>query len=705
MNIQEIRAQYPQYSDLSDEQLGKALHTKFYADMPYEQFAQKAGLGAAPKESGDRGMWDSLGRQLALTLRSAIGGVGGIANAVADPVVSGINAVSGANLPIPSQALDRTMTRAGLPEPASGTEKFAQAVSRGMVAPAGIAKAIPQMGAHIGTQIAAAGSGAGSANLAEQGGFGPLGQTVAGVAGGVVAPMTGVAAVRGAKGLVQGGKALIDPFTKEGQRTIAARAYQGAASDKQTALGSLEDVPEYVPDSKPTTAQATGDRGLARLEKTLRNRYPHQFADVAEAQDAARQEYLKAAFGSQADVAAAQAARGKATAGLRQTALENANVAGQLGPRYAAKIDQKQASKASALQDMGQMRTEAAQAQNRADDFVPVPGMPRVPSRLSANQERVPEFAAGADDAATIAAQRQKEMRFLEMQRDSLGKHGYEPLKSESIVGAIEKTLNRPGDRASDVVRKTLSNLKDKISSLTDENGVIDSRDLYTIRKEIGNVVETYAKETSNWDKRMTSGLQKEIQARMDHAITRAGAGDIWSKYLKEYSDRSAKIEAMKTGQEIYTGSLNPVTQQLSPAMFARQMQNRADDVAGMAEGSDVLNRVNADLRRAASPMASLRAPGSDTSQNLIAQNILQSTIGKGSSNSTVSRMISKGLGWIYTAPEEQIQQLVLEGALDPEMARQLLAMRMKPVADPFAGASGQVGAASYGGLLGVNTR
>lgn len=54
MNIQEVRSQYPQYGDLSDEQLARALHTKFYADMPFDAFAQKVGLGAeppAPKEA------------------------------------------------------------------------------------------------------------------------------------------------------------------------------------------------------------------------------------------------------------------------------------------------------------------------------------------------------------------------------------------------------------------------------------------------------------------------------------------------------------------------------------------------------------------------------------------------------------------------------------------------------------------------------
>jgi hypothetical protein len=44
--IQEIRQQYPDYNDMSDEQLAGALHTKFYSDMPREQFNAKIGLVA-----------------------------------------------------------------------------------------------------------------------------------------------------------------------------------------------------------------------------------------------------------------------------------------------------------------------------------------------------------------------------------------------------------------------------------------------------------------------------------------------------------------------------------------------------------------------------------------------------------------------------------------------------------------------------------
>jgi len=45
MNISEIRKKYPQYDDISDEELARGFHGKFYSDMPYEEFASKIGIG------------------------------------------------------------------------------------------------------------------------------------------------------------------------------------------------------------------------------------------------------------------------------------------------------------------------------------------------------------------------------------------------------------------------------------------------------------------------------------------------------------------------------------------------------------------------------------------------------------------------------------------------------------------------------------
>jgi hypothetical protein len=46
--MEEVRKQYPQYNDMSDEALAKALHQKFYSDMPFEDFAARVGVANQP---------------------------------------------------------------------------------------------------------------------------------------------------------------------------------------------------------------------------------------------------------------------------------------------------------------------------------------------------------------------------------------------------------------------------------------------------------------------------------------------------------------------------------------------------------------------------------------------------------------------------------------------------------------------------------
>lgn len=44
MSMKDIRAKFPQYDDVSDEELAKAVHEKFYSDIPFRVFQQKVGL-------------------------------------------------------------------------------------------------------------------------------------------------------------------------------------------------------------------------------------------------------------------------------------------------------------------------------------------------------------------------------------------------------------------------------------------------------------------------------------------------------------------------------------------------------------------------------------------------------------------------------------------------------------------------------------
>lgn len=116
---------------------------------------------------------------------------------------------------------------------------------------------------------------------------------------------------------------------------------------------------------------------------------------------------------------------------------------------------------------------------------------------------------------------------------------------AKNVTDKIDDMLSRPGIRASDVVSKTLRDTKDKISGLVRDNGTIDAADLYTIRKEVGNTIKTYSKETANWDKRLTAGLERDIQKAVDDAIESAGGGG-WKQYLGEFARRSQTIQKTK---------------------------------------------------------------------------------------------------------------------------------------------------------------
>ena len=47
LSISQVREKFPQYNDLSDEQLAQGLHKKYYSDMPFDAFSQKIGLKSA----------------------------------------------------------------------------------------------------------------------------------------------------------------------------------------------------------------------------------------------------------------------------------------------------------------------------------------------------------------------------------------------------------------------------------------------------------------------------------------------------------------------------------------------------------------------------------------------------------------------------------------------------------------------------------
>jgi len=110
--------------------------------------------------------------------------------------------------------------------------------------------------------------------------------------------------------------------------------------------------------------------------------------------------------------------------------------------------------------------------------------------------------------------------------------------------------------RTIDVVQKSLAEVRDKIQAFTNKDGFIDPRDLYGIRKQLGNIIKKHAGETQNWDARLNSGLQRKVQSYMDDAISAAG-GKTWKDYLRTYADKSKRIDQIKIS-EFLEGKLSP---------------------------------------------------------------------------------------------------------------------------------------------------
>ncbi|PSH66700.1 hypothetical protein CU102_17990 [Phyllobacterium brassicacearum] len=79
-SIADIRAKYPQYNDLSDEQLANAVHRKFYSDIPVAEFNSKIGLPTQPSVAGD--LVKSTGQGLREGVEGIAGQFGDIPNAL-----------------------------------------------------------------------------------------------------------------------------------------------------------------------------------------------------------------------------------------------------------------------------------------------------------------------------------------------------------------------------------------------------------------------------------------------------------------------------------------------------------------------------------------------------------------------------------------------------------------------------------------------
>lgn len=345
MDIKEIRQKYPQYEDMSDEQLAGALHRKFYSDMPQAEFM--ASIGLAPKAA--QPFWDRVkqaARPEPFNEGLIVGGVRGVKDVV------DFGAQAAANLAGDGESV-RAANQAGR---ADFEQQYGGSVGAGIGRllgnVAGTGPVVRGIGLAVGQAPRLAGLGEAISTFGASGGG--LGTRVAGgaisggVSSGIVEPKSAPAgAAIGAAipvvgaGMSQVGRAaakVVKPMTKNGRAELVAQIIRESAQDPSAVVSRLAAPPRAV--APLTFAEVANDPGISSLQRSLVNE-SKQFSDdlalMHAQQNTARFQSLYGMSGGDSGITAVKAARASVADPLLNAALGNAGSVGTMGVRSAAK--------------------------------------------------------------------------------------------------------------------------------------------------------------------------------------------------------------------------------------------------------------------------------------------------------------------------------------------------------------------------------
>ena len=173
----------------------------------------------------------------------------------------------------------------------------------------------------------------------------------------------------------------------------------------------------------------------------------------------------------------------------------------------------------------------------------PTPNKYTLEGEMSDAAERVATRAA--DDSLKYG----EGARFAQRRADSLAAEGLTPLDTDGVIRDINAKLNNPKIGVSDVNRKVLTTVANKIKEWTARNGgVIDVNALYEIRKgTVNEVIESLGKDPKASAK-YAAKLLGEVRPLIDDAIIKAG-GTGWKDYLDTFSHGMDVINQRKMAQ------------------------------------------------------------------------------------------------------------------------------------------------------------
>jgi hypothetical protein len=399
--------------------------------------------------------------------------------------------------------------------------------------------------------------------------------------GAVLGPVTevGVKVLGKVAGIIKG-------LTPTGRQEAMQKYLNGLSGDDRTrVIEALRDAKEHVTGSRPTAAEALSDVPsaveLLKLQQELSKKtgVAGKFVTRTEEQQAARVRALQGIAGTDAERAALAAERNSVTGVMREDALNQADEAGPIFTKLEQEIHQKFASKVNALQDAGKTATTAAEQTNLANTYTPVPGFPRFPGRYTHMAERAGEFDDTAKVFTEVAKQRQNEIDLRKFQLKSLEDNGFFPLRANDLVSKLDAAIK---GTVSDESKLVLEGVKKKILEKADENGILNSRDLYeNVRKTINQDIAVYLGQgerfASGGIPQQAAKAGENVKKFIDAALDKSSDG-LWSKYLSQYADYSARLNRMEIGDYLAKRLQTPLDKERA-GVFATAVENAAGTI------------------------------------------------------------------------------------------------------------------------------
>jgi hypothetical protein len=605
--IAEIRKEYPQYSDMTDTQLADAFHSKFYSDIPKDTFYTQLGIKTTPVSSME--LMFGAGSPIARTIKGA----------VVDPALA-VNQLL-ASTGLFGQDIKRGATQLVSDVEQATTEGRARVGSSGFDPYQTLGNVISPVNRLVGvTQAPLQGAGL-MANIARSGSTGaalsalqPVNAPVEQFAerkleqmatGFVLGPVVegGVKAVGGLLNTLKG----LTPTGR--QEFMQKQLNELAGPDRTKVIEALRDAKELVSGSRPTAAQAISDipsaveLAAAQSKLASKAKVAGQFQERLVEQQAARAREIQSVAGTEAQRAAVISKRAEVTTPMREAALEQTNLAGPIFTKLEKEISDKFNSLAAAEQTSGMTGLAATIQKSLAEKGRP--------GWLSAG-DIASEAAGRAKAYKELAGTLRGEAQLKQFQLNSLEQNGFFPLRASDLTEQLDKAIR---GTVSDQSKAVLQGIRDKVVSKADENGLLNSRDVYENIRKISN--QDVAKMLNLGEQYASGGIPQQAAKALgsakqfiDASLNKSSDG-LWSKYLTSYAAYSKKLNRMEVGDYL-SKSLNTPLGKESAGEFATAVENAAGTIKKSTgiprfdKLSDVLtpkevasvNNVLADLKR-----------------------------------------------------------------------------------------------------------